>query len=274
MIQDIYPHVLRNEYRNDIKCSDSDQVIVFHDGRIMMIAGEDSITFPLKKQLNIRDDLIYLFALDDHSYFLYMGLTECPPGFEYEDVRQVRRRTMAESWQMLVLFTAWHLAVWYRDNRCCGRCGHETVHDDRERAMLCPQCGKKEYPRINPAVIVGVTNGNKLLLTRYRTGYGSNALVAGFTEIGETLEQTVRREVREETGLEVKNIRYYKSQPWGIAADILAGFYCDVDGDDTITMDENELKQACWTEREDIVLQETEYSLTNEMMKMFREGKI
>ena len=98
-------------------------------------------------------------------------------------------------------------------------------------------------------------------------------MVAGFTEIGETLEQTVEREVMEECGVKVKNIRYYKSQPWGIAADILAGFYCDVDGNDEIVMDPNELKEARWVSREDIVLQENEYSLTNEMMKRFKEGK-
>ena len=77
----------------------------------------------------------------------------------------------------------------------------------------------------------------------------------------------------EEVGLKVKNIRYYKSQPWGVAADILMGFYCDVDGSDEIRMDASELKYAEWVKREDIVLQPTDYSLTNEMMKMFQEGR-
>ena len=74
-------------------------------------------------------------------------------------------------------------------------------------------------------------------------------------------------------GLRVKNIRYYKSQPWGFADDILAGFYCEVDGDPTIHMDQNELKTAVWTKREDIVLQPDDYSLTNEMMLRFKEGR-
>ena len=78
----------------------------------------------------------------------------------------------------------------------------------------------------------------------------------------------------EEAGIRVKNITYYKSQPWGIAQDILMGFFCEVDGDDTIRMDGNELKYAQWVERKDIVLQPTDYSLTNEMMRMFKEGKI
>ena len=114
----------------------------------------------------------------------------------------------------------------------------------------------------------GINGGHMLT-----TGFAHNALVAGFTEIGETLEETVHREVMEETGLKVKNIRYYKSQPWGLANDILMGFFCDVDGDDPIKMDEEELKMACFTEREDIVLQPDDASLTGEMMKVFKENR-
>ena len=122
-------------------------------------------------------------------------------------------------------------------------------------------------------MIVGVINGDSLLITRYRNGYGHNALVAGFTEIGETLEQTVEREVMEEAGIHVKNIRYYKSQPWGMAQDLLAGFYCEVDGESEIRMDENELKYAEWVARDEIILQPNKLSLTNEMMTVFKEGK-
>ena len=111
-----------------------------------------------------------------------------------------------------------------------------------------------------------------MLIARYRTGFRYNALIAGFTEIGETMEETVQREVMEEAGIRVKNIHYYKSQPWGTANDILLGFYCDVDGDARITMDPEELKYAEWVQREDIVLQPGEFSLTNEMMKRFKEN--
>ena len=124
-----------------------------------------------------------------------------------------------------------------------------------------------------PAVIVGITHGDEIILTKYARGFAHYALVAGFTEIGETLEETVQREVMEEVGLKVKNIRYYKSQPWGIVDDILMGFFCDVDGDPTITMDQSELKLASWFKREDIVLQPDDFSLTNEMMCLFKEGK-
>lgn len=138
--------------------------------------------------------------------------------------------------------------------------------------MVCPSCGKTFYPRIMPAVIVGVKNGDKLLLTRYRTGFAYNALIAGFTEIGETAEQTVAREVMEEAGIRVKNIRYYASQPWGIANDLLLGYYCQLDGDSTIHMDTQELKYAQWVCREDIELQPDDFSLTNDMMRRFKLG--
>ena len=129
------------------------------------------------------------------------------------------------------------------------------------------------YPRINPAVIVGVTDGDRLLLTKYRgRAYKKYALVAGFTEIGESFEQTVAREVMEETGLKVKNIRYYKSQPWGFADNILAGYFCEVDGDPTIQMDQEELSVAEWFERDEIPVEPEDLSLTNEMIIHFKQG--
>ena len=123
-------------------------------------------------------------------------------------------------------------------------------------------------------MIVGVTRGDRLLITRYRTGYAHNALVAGFTEIGETLEQTVQREVMEETGVRVRNIRYYKSQPWGMAQDLLAGFFCEAEEPADIRMNPDELKYAEWVRREDIILQPNDLSLTNDMMKHFRQGDV
>jgi NAD+ diphosphatase len=140
--------------------------------------------------------------------------------------------------------------------------------------LSCPACGNTVFPRINPAVIVGVTDKNRLLLTKYRgRAYKNYALVAGFTEIGESFEETVAREVFEETGLSVKNIRYYKSQPWGFADDILAGYFCEVDGNTEITMDSGELSVAEWVERDDIHVTFDDTSLTNEMICAFKDGK-
>ena len=98
--------------------------------------------------------------------------------------------------------------------------------------MRCPSCEHVVYPKIKPAVIVGVIHEGKLLTSRYAgRAYGGLALIAGFVEIGETGEDTVRREVMEEVGLKVKNITYFATQPWGFESDLLLGYFCEVDGD-------------------------------------------
>ena len=109
------------------------------------------------------------------------------------------------------------------------------------------------FPKIAPAVIVGVTNGDKILMTKYAgREYKKYALIAGFTEIGETAEQTVEREVMEEVGLHVKNIRYYKSQPWGYDSDLLLGYFCELAEEHKIELDETELSLAEWIDYKDV----------------------
>ena len=130
------------------------------------------------------------------------------------------------------------------------------------------------FPRISPAVIVAVTDGDRLLLSKYAgRAYTRYALLAGYTEIGETLEQTVQREVMEEVGLRVKNIRYYKSQPWGIDGNVLMGFYCDLEGSDELRIDETELAMAQWFPRHAIPAKDDGISLTREMIRVFEEGR-
>ena len=277
MIQDIEPYKFDNAYKN-IKPTEQDYVLFFDNSQILVRLEEENggnkIIFPSVKEFGIGNDYTYLFSIDDMRFFMCDNEELLPEGYELTDVRKIRDIGVSPMYSVFAVMTGKHLADWYRDTKYCGRCSGKTVHSDKERAKVCPQCGYTIYPRIMPAVIVGVKNGEKLLLTKYRTGLGYNALIAGFTEIGETLEETVEREVMEESGLKIKNIRYYKTQPWGLANDILIGYYCEVDGDDKITMDENELKEARWVERNEIELQPGNYSLTNEMMKMFKEGKI
>ena len=132
-----------------------------------------------------------------------------------------------------------------------------------------------EFPKICPAVIIGVTDGDRLLMSKYAgRDYKKYALIAGFAEIGETIEETVQREVMEEVGLKVKNLRYYKSQPWSFSDTLLFGFFADLDGSDEITLDREELALAEWFEREKIPVTEKHISLTNEMILAFKEGKV
>ncbi len=270
MIQDIFPSCLDNRYVH-CRIRREDHLLVFdEEGRVLISHKDGQIKFITCSEPD-KPEAVYLFAIDGERYFLLADKRGYEKeGFEYLTIREVRDYCSGK--EVYAVFTAYHLWEWYADNRFCGRCGSRLVHDEKERALRCPECGNRVYPRINPAVIVGVMKDDSLLVTRYRSGYAHNALIAGFTEIGETVEETVKREVMEEAGLKVKNIRYYKSQPWGMAQDILMGFFCEADGDAEIHMDENELKYAQWVKRENIVLQPNNLSLTNEMMMVFKEN--
>ena len=271
MIQDIYPSKLDNAFM-DYEMTAEDYVLWFNaEGKVYVRIREGQIGFVTGSDVK-KSPVVYLFSVDDQKYFLSLIEEDFQnPEYGYYSTRELRDRCSGK--ELFAVFSAYHLWRWYTDNRYCGRCAGILKPDKKERALVCLSCGNIVYPRINPAVIVGVTKGEKLLITRYRKGYTHNALVAGFTEFGETLEETVAREVMEETGVRVKNIRYYKSQPWGMAQDILVGFFCEADGEGDIHMDDSELKYAEWVNRENIVLQPNNLSLTNEMMKMFKEGK-
>ncbi|MCR5626786.1 MAG: NAD(+) diphosphatase [Lachnospiraceae bacterium] len=271
MIQDIYPHKFNNQY-DPAKEAKPDSPIITFKGRDLLLKGETHL--PVCSDLEVQDKPVYLFNVDGVDYYYILPPEEAPSGMTYRRMRDVRYDERIDQVLTFTVMTGYQLVRWYKDNVYCGTCGSRTEHSKTERALSCPSCGRLIYPRIIPAVIVGITNGDEIILTKY-AGRDINyyALVAGFTEIGETLEETVEREVMEEVGLKVKNIRYYKSQPWGVADDILAGFFCEVDGDTTIKMDESELKVAQWTKREDIILQPDNFSLTNEMMTVFKEGR-
>ena len=264
--------------------------ILHFKGREILVSERGE--FPGYSDFGELKECVYAFSMEGKAggrYFLCLAdETEIPEGFAYVDLRELRRRTgyrEASSFEdmcfnpfdrVYAAFTAFHLDNWYRTTRYCGRCAARMQYGKKERVMECPSCGNLVYPRINPAVIVGVLSPDrqKLLVTRYARSRGVHvwALVAGFTEIGETLEDTVQREVMEEVGLRVKNIRYYKSQPWGIAADMLAGFFCEAEEGQEIRLDTSELRVAEWQTREEITGQPDNLSLTNEMMMYFRAG--
>ena len=120
------------------------------------------------------------------------------------------------------------------------------MRDQSRMTLRCPECGNLIYPKIAPAVIVGVTDGTRIVMTRYAgREYKGTALIAGFCEIGETAEDTVRREVMEEVGLRVHNLQYFMSQSWPFPHSLMIAFTADyLDGE--IRLDENEIAEARW----------------------------
>ena len=279
MIQDIAPHKLHNEYRSDAVPAIGDLVFYVRGQECAVRrVGEESFEVPRVGEGDVTTgDLTYLFALDDESCWLASrdGGAEPPEGFEFVHNRVLRMERRGTHEQMLAVYTAVHLADWYAKSLFCGTCGGPMEPHAALRAMRCSACGNVVFPRLNPAVIVCVCDPERerIVLTRYAAGRYApiDALVAGFVEIGETMEDCVRREVREELGLEVTNIRYYKSQPWGVAGDILSGYWCDVVGDPTIHRDSGELGRAVWAGPDQIPGQPDDLSLTNEMMCLWRD---
>ena len=270
MFQDIAPHIYKNEYKPR-PANPDDYVIFCREREVCLRETENGAVFPTVREMP-AGDLQYLFAVDDRAFYLRKGPLPKLDGWDFLPTQ--RFRSLIPAWAGFAAITAHRLWLWYGQNRFCGRCGQPMHHSETERAMQCA-CGHIVYPTISPSVIVGVTNGDKLLLTRYANShstYRHYALVAGYAEIGETLEQTVRREVLEETGLQVKDIRYYKSQPWPFSGALLAGFYCTLEGSETITLDENELSDAVWLHRSEMEPREDTASLTSEMIEQFRLG--
>lgn len=145
---------------------------------------------------------------------------------------------------------ATQLMDWRRNHRYCGRCATPTTMKSDEFAMSCPQCGLLAYPRISPAVMVLIERGNELLLARsphFRPGMFS--ALAGFVEAGETLEQAAVREVREEVGVEIANLRYFSSQPWPFPDSLMLAFFADYAGGE-IVPDPSEIEDAGWFARD------------------------
>jgi NAD+ diphosphatase len=137
---------------------------------------------------------------------------------------------------------------WDRDHQYCSRCGTPTETKDDERVMTCPQCGLMQYPRISPAIIVAVVRQDRILLARNaRFPGGFYSVLAGFVEPGETFEECVRREVKEEVGVDVKNVRYFGSQPWPFPNSLMVGFIAD-HADGEIAIDNTEIIDAGWFE--------------------------
>ena len=141
---------------------------------------------------------------------------------------------------------AFQVVQWDRTHRFCGRCGRATVHHERDRARQCPGCGLVSYPRVSPAVIVLVSRGDRFLLARNASFPGKRySIIAGFVEAGETLETAVIREIREEVGIEVRNVAYFGSQPWPFPHSLMVGFTAE-HASGEIAIDGEEIVDAGW----------------------------
>lgn len=274
MLQDIIPHKFDISYKAN-KPQIGDYLLIFSGEKLLIYEENGNIEFPTVGEINVKSgDVQYLFQIDNKAYFMVENNDCETEKWKYCVAEKFRK--FEPMWKSFAAITSMQLHRWYNKNKFCGCCGNKLKKSCKERALICYKCNNIVFPSIAPSVIVAVTNGNKILLTKYavnHSNYRKYALVAGYVEIGETLEETVKREVMEEVGLKVKNIRYYKSQPWSLSDSLLMGFFCELDGDEKITLEREELSTAEWFERENIPYNSSTISLTNEMIEYFRKSK-
>ena len=202
-----------------------------------------------------------------------VGLPEerqLPEGWQWRNLRSLYGSLSEDLFAIAA--RAVQLIEWDRTHQYCGHCATPTTQSPTERAKRCPKCSLRQYPRLSPAVIMLITKGKQLLLARApRFRNGMYSVLAGFVEPGESLEETVAREVREEVGIEIKNIRYFGSQPWPFPNSLMVGFVAEYASGE-LTPDLEEIEAVDWFEKHNIPPVPGELSIARKLIDWFIQG--
>ena len=213
----------------------------------------------------IGEGALYLGELDGSPCFAATG--EAPPGSELVPLRALFGAISDEDFG--VAGRALGLLAWDRDHRHCGRCGAPTERHATERARVCAACGTLAYPRLSPAVIALVERDGRALLARNaRTQMPFHSTLAGFVEVGESLEHAVAREIREEVGIEIADVRYFGSQPWPFTGSLMVGFTARWASGE-LAPDGHEIAEAAWFAPDDLPRIPPRLSIARELIDDF-----
>lgn len=218
------PHFITPE-----SCQQTDRVLVYHRQRILSRQGQFTWRYEeLAEFLTDSERPVLIEDTGDERFIAVHVASENqrPADTDFVPLREILLNNPEGEFRLPGLGN--QLISWYLSHRYCGACGHPTEPHPAERALICSSCETSWYPRINPCVIMLVTDGERLLLARHtRYRYKMYSCLAGFVEAGETPEETVAREVKEEAGIEIANIRYIKSQSWPFPSQLMLGFFAD-----------------------------------------------
>ncbi len=277
MIQEIFPHRFSNQFLSNAPFRDTDIILHYNGNSLLFKISGNGFELPKKKdfpQISEKTKSTFLFTLNDISCFLiWDNLNPDMTNFAYKDPGFFRSFAQKETaWISLV---GYQLANWYTSNKFCGKCGSQTQEKQSERAIECTECGSVVFPKISPAIIVAILSKDKILLAR-NSGFRESwySLIAGYADVGESLEETVVREVQEEVGLVVRNIRYYKSQPWPLSGSMMIGFIADADENQPIVTDNQEITEAAWFTRENLPDHPSNLSIAGLMIEKFKRGEL
>ena len=251
---------------------------VFHTHEILVLLDGDQARIPTAVQLDslnlpvIREQ--YLGTLDDVP--CYCAEVEQIPSDLPENATFYGLRTLFERLPLDIFWMAGRASQmmhWNRTHQFCGMCGHSTEHAENERAKRCPKCGHTSYPHISPAIIVAVVNNEGELLLAHAKHFpkGLYSVIAGFVETGETFEEAVRREVKEEVSIDVTDIRYFGNQPWPFPDSLMVAFTAKYAGGD-IQPDNVEIMDAGWYTADNLPLIPGKISVARKLIDWFTKN--
>ena len=189
---------------------------------------------------------------------------EEPEGYDFQTLRSFLGQVDEPIFNLIG--KAKQIVDWHNDHRYCGQCGQETVASDFDRSRKCPDCNRFFYPRLSPSIIVLVTRGEELLLARNAAARGNfYSTLAGFVEPGESLEEAVHREVMEEVGVTVRNLRYFGSQAWPFPNSLMLGFHAEYDSGE-FRLQEEEIADAQWFHYRDLPHRPARVSIAGQLI--------
>ncbi|WP_438864457.1 NAD(+) diphosphatase [Neptunicella sp.] len=245
--------------------------LIFSGNQLLQVTNSPALPHRTAKQLDFVSEYFEQVIEVGHyqqspCYMIDMGaeIAEQQIG-EFFGLRDL----LIESDQELfnIAARAWQVALFLRTHRYCGQCGHATQRIDWELAVQCPTCQHRCYPRISPCIIVAIRHNNKILLAQGRHHKNDMySTLAGFVESGESLEQAVHREVMEEVGVEIHNLRYFNSQPWPFPHSLMMGYLADYKSGE-IKVDGHEIIKADWFDFNNLPLTPAPYSIAGQLIQ-------
>lgn len=249
---------------------------VFNKDKVLVKLSADDLSVPVKTtagDLKFRIQAkFYLGQLDGTDcYCIDTDDTEnIPEGMIFKRLLSLLGRIDEEIF--ILAGRAYQLLNWDKKSRYCGTCGSPTAMKDDEWAKVCTKCGNIIFPKISPAIIVGVIKGDEILLAHARN-FKDNmfSILAGFVEPGETFEDCVKREVLEEVGIKVKNLKYFGSQPWPFPDSLMVGFTAEYESGE-ITVDGKEITEAGWYTGDNLPAKPTNASIAGQIINWFQEN--